>query len=84
MAFGSLILLSGVTQPLVLLVTAAVLNGAVMAVYSVLLIRLNRTYLPSAIRVGGVRLAALVWAVVLFGGFTILTAIAQVQLLTGD
>jgi hypothetical protein len=82
-AFGSIILLSGVTQPLVLLVTAAVLNGAVMAVYSVLLIRLNRKYLPPAIRVGGVRLGALVWAVVLFGGFTILTAIAQLQLLTG-
>lgn len=82
-AFGSLILLSGVTQPLVLLVTAAVLNGAVMAVYSVLLIRLNRKYLPPAIRVRGARLGTLVWAVVLFGGFTILTAIAQLQLLTG-
>ncbi len=82
-AFGSIILLSGVTQPLVLLVTAAVLNGVVMAIYSVLLIRLNRKYLPPAIRVKGPRLAALGWAVVLFGGFTILTAIDQMRILSG-
>jgi hypothetical protein len=82
-AFGSLILLSGVTQPLVLLVTAAVLNGFVMAVYSVLLIRLNRKYLPPAIRVSGGRLGALVWAFVLFGGFTVLTAIDQLRILSG-
>ncbi len=83
-AFGSLILLSGVTQPLVLLVTAAVLNGAVMAVYSVLLIRLNRTYLPPAIKVQGPRLGTLVWAIILFGGFTILTAIDQFRILFGE
>jgi hypothetical protein len=82
-AFGSAILLSGITQPLVLLVTAAVLNGVVMAVYSVLLIRLNRKYLPPAIRIRGPRLAALGWAVVLFGGFTVLTVIDQMGILFG-
>ncbi len=83
-AFGSIILLSGVTQPLVLLVTAAVLNGFVMAVYSVLLIQLNRKYLPPTVRVSGARLGTLVWAVVLFGGFTILTAIDQFRILFGQ
>src|SRR5690606_30585011 len=40
--FGSVILLAGVSQPLVLLVIASALNGLVMFVYSVLLIKLNR------------------------------------------
>lgn len=83
-AFGSIILLSGLTQPLVLLVIAAVLNGFVMAVYSVLLIRLNRRYLPQAIRVRGSRIAVLGWAVLLFGGFTIFTVIDQARILLGE
>jgi len=41
--FGSVILLSGVTQPIVLLVIAASLNGLVMFVYSILLIQLAKT-----------------------------------------
>ena len=45
-AFGSIILLSGVDQPLVLLVIASSLNGLVMFVYSCLLIQLNRGTLP--------------------------------------
>ena len=39
---GSIILLSGMNQPLLLLVIAACLNGMVMFVYSILLIQLNR------------------------------------------
>ncbi len=69
-AFGSLILLSGLDQPLVLLVIASSLNGLVMFVYSVLLIQLNRGMLPREIGVNGGRLAALVWAVVFYGGFS--------------
>ena len=49
LAVGSVILLSGVSQPLVLLVIASSLNGLVMFVYSVLLIQLNRGMLPRAI-----------------------------------
>ena len=41
-AAGSIILLSGFNQPLLLLVIAACLNGMVMFVYSILLIQLNR------------------------------------------
>ena len=69
-AFGSLILLSGLDQPLVLLVIASSLNGLVMFVYSVLLIQLNRGMLPREIGVSGVRLGALFWAVVFYGSFS--------------
>ena len=41
-AVGSAILLSGVDQPLVLLVIASALNGVVMFIYSLLLVKLNR------------------------------------------
>ena len=69
-AFGTVILLSGMDQPLVLLVIASSLNGLVMFVYSVLLIQLNRGMLPRDIGVGGGRLVALFWAVVFYGGFS--------------
>ena len=48
---GCAVLLSGFDQPLVLLVLSACLNGIVMFIYSILLIKLNRTGLPPAIRV---------------------------------
>ncbi|AVO50245.1 hypothetical protein C6568_14065 [Melaminivora suipulveris] len=76
-AFGSVILLSGVSQPLVLLVIASSLNGLVMFVYSVLLIQLNRGMLPRAIGLKGLRYAAIWWAVVFYGGFSIYLLIDQ-------
>ncbi len=82
-AFGSLILLSGLDQPLVLLVIASSLNGLVMFVYSVLLIQLNRGMLPRDIGVNGGRLAALVWAVVFYGGFSAVLLWDQVGKLAG-
>jgi len=66
---GCAVLLSGFDQPLVLLVLSACLNGIVMFVYSILLIKLNRQGLPPAIRVSGFRLAALGFAVVFYGFF---------------
>jgi Mn2+/Fe2+ NRAMP family transporter len=68
---GSAILLSGVDEPLVLLVIASSLNGLVMFVYSCTLIQLNRGMLPREIRLGGVRLGALIWAVLFYGYFSI-------------
>ena len=50
---------SGFDQPLVLLVLSACLNGIVMFIYSILLIKLNRTGLPPAIRIRGMRLGVL-------------------------
>jgi Mn2+/Fe2+ NRAMP family transporter len=78
-AFGSLILLSGVDQPLLLLVIASSLNGLVMFVYSCLLIQLNRGMLPREIRVGGVRLGALLWAVLFYGVFSVVLLQDQIR-----
>jgi hypothetical protein len=82
-AFGSVILLSGVTQPIILLVIASSLNGLVMFVYSVLLIQLNRFTLPREIGLKGGRLVVLGWAVLFYGGFSIVLVIDQIKQLTG-
>jgi Mn2+/Fe2+ NRAMP family transporter len=66
---GIAVLASGFDQPLVLLVLSACLNGIVMFIYSILLIRLNRGGLPSAIRIRGLRLGVLGFAVVFYGFF---------------
>ena len=76
-AFGSVILLSGVSQPLLLLVIASALNGLVMFVYSVLLIQLNRCMLPRAIGLGSARYVAILWAVLFYGGFSVYLLINQ-------
>ena len=81
--FGSLILLSGLDQPLVLLIIASSLNGIVMFVYSILLIRLNRGVLPKTIGLRGGRLVALGWAVLFYGGFSLFTVYDQVGSLFG-
>ena len=80
-AFGSIILLSGVTQPIVLLVIASSLNGLVMFVYSILLIQLNRGVLPREIGLKGGRFAVICWAVVFYGGFSIVLLIDQAKTL---
>ncbi len=66
---GCCVLLSGFDQPLVLLVLSACLNGIVMFIYSILLIKLNRGGLPPAIRVRGLRLGMLMVAVAFYGFF---------------
>lgn len=67
---GSVILGFALDAPLTLMVMAGALGGIAMLVYSTLLIRLNRRALPSAIRLKGLRLWAMIWAVILFGGFS--------------
>ena len=76
--FGSAILLSGVDQPLVLLVIAASLNGLVMFVYSALLIQLNRGMLPREIGLGGGRFVVVCWAVLFYGGFSVVLLYDQI------
>jgi len=66
---GIAVLAAGFDQPLVLLVLSACLNGIVMFIYSILLIKLNRTGLPPAIRVSGFRLGMLAFAVLFYGFF---------------
>jgi hypothetical protein len=75
---GSVILLSGFNQPLLLLVIAACLNGMVMFVYSILLIQLNRRALPPALRVRGMRLGMLMFATVFYGFFAGWLVLVQV------
>lgn len=76
---GSVILLSGIQQPLVLLMTSACLNGLVMVVYGVLLILLNRRGLPPPLRVSGLRLVMLVAATVFYGVFGAWLVVAQLH-----
>lgn len=74
---GCAILLAGLDQPLLLLVISACVGGMMMFVYSILLLVLNRRVLPEPIRPRGYRVAALVWAVLLFGVFSALTVWQQ-------
>jgi hypothetical protein len=82
-AVGIIVLLLGFDQPIVLLVIAAVVGGFMMFIYSGLLILINRKTLPAAIRIRGVRLGMLVWAILLFGTLSVLTFRAQLQNLFG-
>jgi hypothetical protein len=67
---GVAILLIFTEQPLLLLVIASALSAIVMFIYSILLIVMDRGVLPTAIRLGGFRLAVLCVAVVWFGSST--------------
>jgi hypothetical protein len=80
---GIVVLLIGFDQPIVLLVIAAVVGGFMMFIYSGLLILINRRTLPAPIRIRGVRLAMLIWAIALFGTLSVLTFRAQIERLLG-
>jgi hypothetical protein len=62
---------------MVLLVISACVGGTMMFLYSGLLIKLNRTFLPDAIKVRSFRLAVLVWSIVFFGVLAGLTVWQQ-------
>ena len=64
---------AGFNQPLVLLVISACSGGAIMFLYSFLLIVLNRNALPAAIR-RAFRIATLVWSTLFFGILSALTS----------
>ena len=82
-ALGSLILLVGMDQPLVLLVISASVGGTMMCLYSVPAVRLNRRGLPDAIRVRSYRAGALIWSAGFFGLLAALTFWQQLQRLLG-
>ena len=77
-AFGSAILLAGFDQPLVLVTISTVLGGAIMVVYSCLLLVTNRRYLPNAIILRGYRLAIMLFAIGMLGVTTTIVAIDQI------
>jgi hypothetical protein len=78
-AIGIVIIASGLDQPLVLLVIAGCVAAFMMFIYSGLLILLNRRLLGSELRPAGYRIAALLWAVALFGILSVITANEQVH-----
>ncbi|GIF53497.1 Mn2+/Fe2+ NRAMP family transporter [Asanoa ferruginea] len=70
---GVVVLLGGFDQPLVLLVISACVGGLMMFLYSGLLLLINRKFLPERVRPRGIRVIALIWGVLLFGVFSVLT-----------
>ncbi len=70
--FGCIVLLSGLEQPLLLLVISSSIAGVMMFIYSMLLIQLNRRALPRQIKISGVRLAVMAFSVLFFGVFSVL------------
>ncbi|TFI58857.1 hypothetical protein E2493_08165 [Sphingomonas parva] len=76
---GIAIIASGIDQPLVLLVIAGCVAAFMMFVYSALLIVLNRRLLAPELRPAGYRIAALVWAVALFGLLSGITVLDQMK-----
>jgi hypothetical protein len=69
--FGCVVLLSGLEQPLLLVISSSI-AGVMMFIYSILLIQLNRRALPRQIKIGGVRLAVMAFSVLFFGVFSVL------------
>jgi hypothetical protein len=80
---GCAVLLIGFDQPLVLIVISACVGGLMMFMYSGLLIMINRKSLSGGLRIGGVRLAVMVWSIALFGTLSVLTIIQQYKDVTG-
>ena len=78
-ALGVTILLFGFDQPLVLLVISACTGGAIMFLYSFLLILLNRRALPEPIRPNAFRVSTLVWSTLFFGILSALTIWQQLD-----
>lgn len=68
---GIIILLLGFTEPLALLVTAAVLNSVAMFVHIGLTLWLNSTSLDKALRPSAIRKFAMILAFLFYGGFSL-------------
>jgi hypothetical protein len=68
---GIIILLLGFTEPLALLVTAAVLNAIAMFVHIGLTLFLNMTSLERPVRPSPIRVTAMLLALLFYGGFSL-------------
>jgi hypothetical protein len=77
--FGCLILLAGFDQPLVLVTISTVLGGAIMVVYTCLLLITNRRYLPEPLQLRGYRRVILALSVLLLGTCTLIVAANEVN-----
>jgi hypothetical protein len=78
-AFGIIVLLAGLTQPLVLLVISACTAGTMMFFYSGLLWWMNSRALPRAIRITTWRSAVLGFSFLAFGFLAVFTIIDQAK-----
>jgi hypothetical protein len=78
-AFGIIVLLAGLTQPLVLLVISACTAGTMMFVYSGLLWWMNSRALPRVIRISRLRTAVMLFAFLAFGFLAVFTVIDQLK-----
>jgi hypothetical protein len=78
-AFGIIVLLAGLDQPLVLLVISACTAGTMMFFYSILLWWMNSHALPKAIRITRVRAAVMLFSFLAFGFLAVFTVIDQVK-----
>jgi len=80
---GTAILLAGLDAPLILLLISQSINGMIMAVYCVLLIKLNRSVLPAPAKPGGLRTGLMFWAVLFYGFFSVALIVSQIRSLFG-
>ena len=78
-ASGVVIFLSGFTQPLQLLILAAVLNAFAMFVHVGLTLWLNKTSLAKPIRPNGFRTSVMMFAFLFYGGFSAYVIYDQIR-----
>lgn len=73
--FSAIVLLSGLQQPLVLLVITSVLSGITSFIYCALIVQLNRFALPESVKMGNGRFVVMSIAVVFYGFFFVVTVL---------
>jgi hypothetical protein len=76
---GSAMLLSGMDDPLVLLMLSTCAASLVTLLYSTLLVRLNRRDVPGSVRLRGGRLVMMVVAIVFYGFFAVATLVDELS-----
>jgi hypothetical protein len=76
--FGCLILLAGFDQPLVLVTISTVMGGAIMTVYTILLLITNHRFLPAPLRLRGYRRGILLFSVALLGTCTAIVGVNEI------
>jgi hypothetical protein len=76
---GSVILISGMDQPFILLVISSSIAGVQMFIYSGLLINLNRRSLPAPLRISGVRLVVVAISFLFFGFLSVMLVVDNLQ-----
>jgi hypothetical protein len=80
---GVVILLSGFTEPLALVVTGGVLNAISMFIYTGLILWMNLTALPKSARPHTIRAIIVFCAFLFYGGFSIYTIFLNIHKLLG-